>query len=741
MNLEDRDLRKGSGEAAINLTTNFTRPAKIPHPANMASAENISRQEFVAFPANNSPLAACVSFLVIFTLLIFSFSCQARKETSKVESTAQTTELLKTKKPLPRSESFFGLHFDLHPNASDTELGADVSEENIAELLDRVKPDYVQYDCKGHPGYTGYPTKVGWPSPGIVKDSLAIWRKVTREKGVGLYIHYSGVWDSKAIEEHPEWARIDAKGQRDPNATSVFGPYVDRLLIPQLKEVIATYDLDGAWVDGECWRAELDYSPEALKAWQKYSGKTRAPKGPSDPDWLEWKMFQRQAFESYLCHWVDALHEFRPGVQLTSNWMYTTFAPKPVVAHLDFLSGDYSPSLSVDRARMEARYLASTGKPWDLMAWGFDRGREQGWSLKSAVHLEQEAAVVLMQGGGFEVYNTPTRRGYIVPAIIDQLEQVARFCRQRQSLSFKSRTVPQVALLLSETSLWERMDRVFSPWAGEYDELEGALHALLELHYSVDILAEHQLISRIKEFPLLVIPEAHRLEPNFQKEVVRYVENGGSLLLLGEKSARLFESLLGVKMVGEPQPITAELATPAGPVSLNGRWQEVELAGAEAIGFKYPTRDFRRGRTIAATIASYGKGKVAAVYGPVALAFFRSHHPALRQFIGNLAQNLFPSPAVMVEAPPTVDVALRRTADNRLTLHLLNRTGFPVPDRYNFIDYVPPVGPIQVKLALEEKPRNVVWMPEGTRLKWKWDKGYLYTTIPALQIHGILLVD
>ncbi|MGB9906485.1 MAG: hypothetical protein ACPLRR_03740 [Candidatus Saccharicenans sp.] len=658
-----------------------------------------------------------------------------------METAAKVQEPLNNKRPLPRSQSFFGLHFDLHPNASDTELGAEVSEENIAELLNRVQPDYVQYDCKGHPGYAGYPTKVGWPAPGLVKDSLAIWRKVTREKGVGLYIHYSGVWDSKAIEEHPDWARIDADGQRDPNATSVFGPYVDRLLIPQLKEVISAYDLDGAWVDGECWRAELDYSPAALTAWQKHSGKTRAPKSPSDPDWLEWKMFHRQAFEDYLCHWVEALHEFRPGVQLTSNWMYTTFAPKPVVAALDFLSGDYSPSLSVDRARLEARYLASTGKPWDLMAWGFDRGRDQGWSLKPAVHLEQEAAVVLMQGGGFEVYNTPTRRGYIAPAIIDQLEQVARFCRERQAVSFKSRTVPQVALLLSETSLWDRMDRVFSPWAGEYDELEGALHALLELHYSVDVLAEHQLISKLNEFPLLVIPDAHRLSPDFQKEVVSYVENGGSLLLLGEKCARLFEPLLGVKLVGEPQQISTELATPAGPVSLNGRWQEVELAGAEAAGFRYPTHDFRHGQAVAATISSYRKGQVAAVYGPVALAFFRSHHPWLRQFIGSLTQKLFPSPAVMVEAPPTVDIALRKTVDNRLTLHLLNRTGFPVPDRYNFIDHVPPVGPIQVKLALEEKPQQVLWVPEGIRLKWKWEKGYLQTVIPTLHVHGLLLVE
>ena len=47
-------------------------------------------------------------------------------------------------------------------------------------------------------------------------------------------------------------------------------------------------------------------------------------------------MFHRRQFEHYLCHWVDALHAFRPELQITSNWMYTTFAPKPVVARLDY---------------------------------------------------------------------------------------------------------------------------------------------------------------------------------------------------------------------------------------------------------------------------------------------------------------------------------------------------------------------------------------------------------------------
>jgi hypothetical protein len=374
------------------------------------------------------------------------------------------------------------------------------------------------------------------------------------------------------------------------------------------------------------------------------------------------------------------------------------------------------------------------------MAWGFDRGREQDWSLKTPVHLMQEAAVVLMQGGGFEVYNVPTRSGYIIPAIIDQVAPVADFCRERQALSHKSLTVPQVALLNSETSLWDRMDRLFSA-AGELDELEGALQALLDLHYSVDILAEHQIISRLNDFPLVVIPDSHKLAPDFQQALIRYVENGGSLLLLGENCARLFESLLGVRLIGEPEKTAAELATPLGPVSVGGIWQTVEPAAADSAGLRYPTRDFRRDSETAATIATRGRGKIAAVYGPVALAFFRGHHPGLRLFIGELVSRIFADPLVKIDASPALDIALRRTSDGRLSLHLLNRSAFPVPDRYNFIDSVPSVGPVKVSLKLEARPKNVLWLPSGQAVSWVYENGRLQANIPSVHIHGILLVD
>ncbi|MGO8788242.1 MAG: alpha-L-fucosidase, partial [Terriglobia bacterium] len=145
---------------------------------------------------------------------------------------------------------FFGIHYDLHANAQDTELGRELTPEHLRERFLRTRPDWVQTDCKGHPGYTSWPTSVGSTSPGVVKDSLRIYRDVTKELGIKLGVHYSGVWDMRAIELHPEWATVDAKGQRDTRATCRLHAYDEQLMIPQMMEIIDKYDVDGFWVDG-----------------------------------------------------------------------------------------------------------------------------------------------------------------------------------------------------------------------------------------------------------------------------------------------------------------------------------------------------------------------------------------------------------------------------------------------------------------------------------------------------------
>jgi len=133
---------------------------------------------------------------------------------------------------IKRSEAFLGIHFDFHAGMDCTEVGKTLTRKMLREMLETVKPDYVQCDCKGHPGIASYPTTVGTPAPGFVRDPLKLWREVTAEYGVSLYMHYSGVVDEAAVKQHPDWASRKPNGEPWGGATSVFGPYVDELMIP-----------------------------------------------------------------------------------------------------------------------------------------------------------------------------------------------------------------------------------------------------------------------------------------------------------------------------------------------------------------------------------------------------------------------------------------------------------------------------------------------------------------------------
>jgi hypothetical protein len=222
---------------------------------------------------------------------------------------------------------------------------------------------------------------------------------------------------------------------------------------------------------------------------------------------------------------------------------------------------------------------------------------------------------------------------------------------------------------------------------------------------------------------------------------LRYGEGGGNLLLLGEKCARLFAPALGATLDGRPKKITAELGAPAGPVSVDGRWQDVVLTTARAAGFRHPTRDTRRDGSPAASIAAYGKGRIGAVYGPLVDIYFRSHHPAIREFLGGIVRDLFANPAVRVDGPPVLDISLRTTAGGNLSVHLLNRSNLPLSDRFNFADYITPVGPITVQVKAAKKPSRVILAPDNLLLKWDYRDGVITTIIPRIEIHGIVIVE
>jgi hypothetical protein len=603
---------------------------------------------------------------------------------------------------LKRADSFLGIHFDFHAGPDCTEVGKYTTPEMIERIIDLVGPDYLQIDCKGHPGFASYPTRLGNAVPGFVGDPLRVWREVTARRGVALYLHYSGVWDGEAVKR-TGWAAIDAAGQPSTRAISFWGPYADQLLVPQLRELAGDYGVDGMWIDGDCWAAVPDYGDAATKAWREATGFAEVPRQPSEPHWHEWLAFHRDAYRRYLNHTIAEVKRTHPAFQICSNWAFTDHMPEPVCAPVDFLSGDYASDNGVNSARLAGRFLPRQGKRWDLMAWSFSLkameqkpapGQPPPRGQKTAVQLQREAAVVLALGGGFQAYFRQKRDGSIYEEEMPVMAEVARFCRERQHLLHHAEAVPHIALLFSTAAHYRMINGLFNRANAR---IGGVLQALLDGQHSVEITAEHHLAGRMAAYPLIIVPEWEYLEPGFRGQLSAYVRGGGNLLLIGADAAQLFGDALGT--------------APALPA---------QETSSPAVQF-----------------ASLGRGKVAAIYGPLGAAYTKEPNPATRDLLTSVVRQLVPAPLVEVTGSHDVDVCVARN-HGQLLVNLVNTAG---PHRTEpILDSIPAVGPLRVAIRVATKPKNVALQPGNRPLTHSYRDGQISLTVPPVAIHDIIAV-
>ncbi len=643
-------------------------------------------------------------------------------------------------RPLRRAESFFGFHFDFHARPDDKDIGKTLTEGMVDSLLSMTKPDYIQVDCKGHPGISSYPTKVGNQAAGYTQDILKLFRTVTERHGVALYVHYSGLWDQEAIRKHPSWGIVRADGTRDKLKNSFVSGYLDSLLIPQMEELSDTYRVDGAWIDGDCWAAEPDYSPELVKEFSQQTGIAQAPKSNDDPNYKAYLEFTRTIFKRHAQKYVDAVHRHNPKFQITSNWAYSSLMPEKVGINVDYLSGDVAGQNCVNNAAFQARCLALQGKPWDLMAWSFGySGKDAFFIPKSLPHLEQEAAEVMAMGGGFQSYWTQNRDGSLKTWNYPEMSELAKFCRARQPFCQGSEAIPQIALWYSVNSWKKSFGGVY---AGGTASMEGVLTLLLDGQHTVEVLMDHQLASRLDRYRLLVIPEWTDLDQALKARVLNFVSNGGSLLVIGASAAKEFEPQLGVTFVGKARDTVLYIGYPDDLTGIKSHWQPVTPTNASVtVGSCFSVCDSRYPTgNPAATIASFGKGKIAAFYCDVGDSYYNAQSPVFRRLMNDFIERLFPDPLLKVSGSSLVHTILSRKGSKQI-IHLINTGGSHFNRKVFTYDEVPPLGPITVQLRTAIKPGSVLLQPEGRPLHHEWNGGILTVTIPRLEIHSILEVE
>lgn len=666
---------------------------------------------------------------------------------------------MKTKK---RKDCFLGLHYDIHatysPGQEVKPMGETTTEEMVQGIIDAVRPDFIQIDCKGHPGISSYPTKVGNAYPNIVGDPLRIWRDVTAKNGVALFMHYSGVVDKKAATTHPKWALRKADGGFDKlGVTSTFGSYAKELMIPQFLELAGEYKVDGVWVDGECWGTKADFSELALTAYKEETGVDLSDSLPSEkdhPHYQCYREFCREQFRKYLADYVDTVHEKYPDFQVASNWAYSTHMPEKVTTNVDFISGDFAPANAYNTARFDARGLAPQGKPWDLMAWGFywkSVGRNENGgpypaaSTKHPVQLMQEGAAALSMGGGFQIYLRQNKNGGVNLNMTSSFKETMDFLRERKPYCFRGKPVPQAVILNSTTDRYLGSESLFN--LDGYDSIKGLVNVMCDIQQSVELRSEHNLTGKMSDWPMIIVPKLLcNIEESFKKELLEYAKNGGNLVLNGMKTLEVFKELscklhgMSAEEVHMPVYISPDKTRWSG-IEPDSGYLEIK-EGGEVLAWtsldhngKYEESD-----TLPFAVkTAYGKGNIVTVAGDMGGIYKNSKTHTARSIMRNIADSLY-EPMVKIEGSRYVDVvALEK--DSKLMLQLTNTLGEHELSACWGFDEIPPIGPITVSVKLQECPKKVTRQPQGKVLSGEYKNGSYTTVLDRLEIYDILVFE
>src|SRR5262249_25881503 len=133
--------------------------------------------------------------------------------------------------------------------------------------------------------------------------------------------------DARTASHRPDWQRIGSNYSPYPNrALCPNAGYVDELMMPQLAELLARYDPDGIWVDGEAWTGSPCYCTVCASEDQMLHERS-APVSRTDAAWLQWLDFHRESFERYVGRVTRFLSDRKSDLIYGSNGSYGTLQP------------------------------------------------------------------------------------------------------------------------------------------------------------------------------------------------------------------------------------------------------------------------------------------------------------------------------------------------------------------------------------------------------------------------------
>ncbi len=646
--------------------------------------------------------------------------------------------------------SYFNWHVDYHVRPHSA-TGAGMTAERLRGILQRIKPDMVQVDAKGHPGLASYPTRVGATSENYARDTLRLYRDVTTALGLPLSVYYSTLVDNFAGERHPEWCIVKSDGTLDTWFSEVIwsrlcfnSGYVDDYMLPQLSEICREYQPDGFWFDGDAFTGRLCYCPACEAQFRIRTGQA-LPRDVTAPLYPEALRFLRDSYSAYVAKIRATLRQTLPECQMSVNWLQTLRSPGLAPGTVDWLSGDVPVSRSAPAASAEARYIGAQDLPGDIMICQFTA--DENWErlyYKAPEHQAQEAAVIMANGARVFLWTSPMLDGSIHEDAVELLDDLARFIRARQRWCQDTTSVREVALFLPRAPFETSPLLRHEPPA--LKRLLAAQHLLVNAGQHHDIISDAHH-DRFSQWPVIVVAGLADLTAEDVAALDVFVQSGGCLLASApldmDASGHVRPDLAA--LTGVTQAVATDIRivrTDVGPSPTRVFYAYWQLNGA-GLSPHGTLWDAQTGALLPAmperVAYQRGKGRVLTFCGDVFEGYQQVQAPVLRQVVMRGLRQIYPVPAAMLEPCGQIEVAVRQKMNGDWLVHLVNRGADRDMSGSNyFVEKVPPAGARKLYLHCPAEVSNVRLQPGDRPVQWIRRDGMVHCDIPEIELYEIV---
>jgi hypothetical protein len=651
------------------------------------------------------------------------------------------------------------LFFDFHTMPAHPEVGKDFDAEATAELIAQAGVDYVVFPARCNLGVAYYPTKIGIPHPTLHQDILGALTRACHQRGIRISAYMNLGLSHEEGLRHRDWLVLPSDGEtysknplnsffRQMCYLSDYGQHA----IAMAKEAVMNCDVDGLFLD--CMNTKPCIGIECLDA--------MAAAGVDWQDARQLHAFNQKKIAGMAQRLADEVRSVKPDLLLYFNGVGYE-AQQSIGSYLEFEclpTGGWG----YETQAVGFHYMRTLGKPVLNMTGRFHRSWGDFGGIRTKASLEYDCLHGLANGMRPTIGDHFHPRGDINHAVAALDTSIYRRLQQLEPWLDEAKPLTEIAVAMLKP--YPGYDYLAPEDRADYNRdmlaVKGATRMLCELKQQFDVAS---LISSWEKYQVLVLPDHVTLAGECQRRVTEHLARGGAVIASAQSGLdaerRDFvlpqwglhyqgQEATGNTFLQAGPELAAEL--PDMPLAFYERGEVVSAQADTAVlgtvitpyydehwdgrhGFVYLPPDKDSGRP-----AVTCNEQVGYLSHPVFTSYYQHGFVPMRQLVEKLLARLLPRPMLKTAGAPSFLRATLCSQAGRRMVHLLAYLPETRGAGCAMIEEPLLVEQQQIALREDDRPvREVYLAPQGEKLPFRREDGYVLVTLPKLYGYALLV--